>query len=480
MTRLLLIGVDGFNPENVSEWLNDLPHINTLQNRGLYGVIRSLVPPASPHAWIASQSGRSPGSYGIWDNVYRDEFTYKIDNYVDSSVIDMKIQCLHYILPRIGQKIAMIDVPGTFPAPEIPGGYCLSSGADDAEMGEAAWPAALRDEIGKILGRNFIGKPKVLCTDQRVESQDLLKAVYTMDEQRVTLLKYFLHERNCDYVFGVLPGLKYVCRYILGCCDEKDYVTLLRQYYSSLDQLIGRLLETDDDTAIFVFSPYSKQPAGGCINLNEWLIDAGYLTLKSYPRSPMRFTPDIVDWNRTYCWSKGKMGQIYFNVKGREPFGIVDRDDLNELILGLSKKAGESFCSNGATLHTTIIKRDEVHSGRYCEYGPDVFACFDHYRWNTDDGLGNGRGQVISLKKIREANGMHGYFCLCGPGIPNQGNLGVISLLCIAPTVMDILRLEPHQDMEESSVLGKTMFPEKKKVLDKDGAVRSRLEALGY
>ena len=68
------------------------------------------------------------------------------------------------------------------------------------------------------------------------------------------------------------------------------------------------------------------------VNLNTWLVQQGYMVLQSQGQAPGEKKLDDlfgggefwenVDWSRTRAYAMG-LGQIYFNLRGREARGIV-------------------------------------------------------------------------------------------------------------------------------------------------------------
>ena len=72
----MILGIDGFDPELIRQWINEMPNLKEMQEKGLWGAMESTVPPAAACAWTCVQCGRNPGSYGFWDSTYRDDFSY--------------------------------------------------------------------------------------------------------------------------------------------------------------------------------------------------------------------------------------------------------------------------------------------------------------------------------------------------------------------------------------------------------------------
>jgi predicted AlkP superfamily phosphohydrolase/phosphomutase len=496
MRRAVLLGIEGLNPELIKLWLDDLPNLKKLQKTGTWGTIESTVPPAPPHSWTCSQCGRNPGAFGFWDYSYRDEFTYTFNKRVDSRIIDRRVRCLYRILPNLGQRIAIVDMPGIWPPPRIPAGYCISNNHGQRKAKCLTWPAHLMEEISQLLGGYIQDVPESREKYFNLDREKLLKQVFQMDSQRFELVKHFIHEKKCDYVATVIPGVELISHGFFRSFDEhhryydKDgrFKDALKHYYAQIDKKIGEVKELlDEDTVLLVLSTYSVQRRDGQINLNEWLVQNGCMTLHKYPSRPAPLTTLAVDWSKTKCWSVGSSGQVYINLKGREAQGIVEPDDHEKLLDELSDHLKRITDENGKTMQVQVFKRDDIHFGEFVNYGPDLFVIINGSRWSFGEEVGYGAGKVHQFNEetVREAYGPQGYYCIAGSDFPSSGELNGISLLNIAPTVIDIMNLrKPYSmmpyEMETLSipaVIRDRVVPSTPAEGEK---IRSRLEALGY
>ena len=106
-----------------------------------------------------------------------------------------------------------------------------------------------------------------------------------------------------------------------------------RDYYRYLDGEVGALIEgLDDTTALLVVSDHGAQAMHGGIQVNEWLMQEGYLSLIDPPTTPTPFGKLQVDWPNTRVWADGGYySRIFMNVKGREPEGVIDPADYEAL-----------------------------------------------------------------------------------------------------------------------------------------------------
>ena len=494
MNNIVVLGVDGLNPELVRQWLDSMPNLKEMQQAGIWGEIESTVPPIGAPAWTSAQCGRNPGAYGFWNYTYRDDFSYGEPKFVNSRTIDERVDRFYKILPKMGQKVVLINVPMSYPPPKIPGGYCIAGHNSSMPEGNLIWPERLIDEIENLVVEYIPDIAESGSDNKSTDGDKLVKRIYDMDTQRFTLLKYFIHEKKCDCVFAVITGCVVISQLLLRYTDEEhrfydpdfSYANTLKDYYVWIDKQIGKIRGMlPGDTVLFLLSAFSLQRCDGRINLNEWLIQEGYMTLYEYPSQPTGLKDLNVNWTNTKAWSTGDSGQIYLNLKGRESEGIVDPNDYDKVLDELADKLQGITDERGKGLNTEVFWRDDIHSGPYAEYGPDLFVRFNGYRWNTNELVGHGRGNLYSFDTKEapgdESHGPYGYFSIAGRDIPPKGKLKGISLLNSAPTILDIMGVKIPEDMEGSSILEMAREKKEEKPPAKvESAVRSRLDLLGY
>jgi predicted AlkP superfamily phosphohydrolase/phosphomutase len=75
LTKVIVIGVDGMDPEFVERHWADLPNLAALRDRGSFARLATTTPPQSPVAWSTFTTGLDPSGHGIFDFVHRDPFT---------------------------------------------------------------------------------------------------------------------------------------------------------------------------------------------------------------------------------------------------------------------------------------------------------------------------------------------------------------------------------------------------------------------
>ena len=484
--KVVIIGLDGLNPDLVYQWKDELHTLRRFMDQGIYGKIKSTIPPITPQAWSCVLCGKNPGHFGFWDFTFRNEYCYGQPELVNSRVRDTRVDTIYKILAEHKKRAAIINVPVTYPPPEIPNGYSISSFLTPNTDRQFTYPASLKDEIQKLIGDYIIDASTADMNFRQMNKEDVMKRIYDMDTQRFELTKYFIEAKNCDFIFTVIMGTDRIPHLFYRYFDEnhkryephEKFNNALRDHYKFCDQNLGDLLGIiDDNTVIIIVSDHSVQRLDGRINLNEWLVQEGYMKLNSRPQKLTPLMRADIDWSKTKAWATGFTGQIYLNVRGREPEGLVEPKNYDGLLDELIEKLEKITDEKGNPLDTKVYKRKDIHSGEYAKFGPDLFIYFDRCHWNISELLGYDSIYSYDTPKGQDdaGHGPYGYFSIYGPAIPKMGEIAA-DLLDIAPTVLQLMGIPIPRDLE-----GRVLIKKERVYSDEDEReVRERLEKLGY
>jgi predicted AlkP superfamily phosphohydrolase/phosphomutase len=485
MSKIVILGLDGFSPELVGLWADDLPNLMKMQAEGIWGNLQSTIPPTTPLAWTCAQTGVNPGHLGFWDFSFRSDFTYNQPEIINAGLIK-STPLYKYLSYKRAKKVAIINVPISWPPPEIPGGYAITDFTTPGLERGYTWPDSLKKEVTDLVGEYILDAYDRNANYLKLNKDLVLDKAYKMDEQRLVLIKHFIRNKKCDYILCVLMGINRLSHVFWRYFDKthrryennEKYREVIRNHYKYVDTQIGEIRSLlDSDTAFLIHSAYSVQKLEGCINLNEWLIDQGYLVLQEYPKQPSKIKDLKINWDKTKAWAAGNNGQIYLNMQGRESRGIVPPSEYESLMKELREKIVKIPDEGGSLLKTRFLMRDDVHHGPLAKFGPDIFVFFNEGRWNTNEMIGYGKGNIYSydtsLGPDDGSHGFYGYFCAVGPEVPAEGEKQGTNLLDIAPTVLSIMGEKVPDLMEGTSLVKTGKSSEEKKVYD-------RLSALGY
>ncbi|NIT58599.1 MAG: hypothetical protein GWN00_20950, partial [Aliifodinibius sp.] len=148
-TKVLVIGLDGATPELLMKGITEgkLPNLSKMMNDGVYGTLKSVVPPFSSPAWLSFMTGKNPGKLGIFSFQDRKPDTYEI-RVANFQSIDSK--SIWDILSEHGKKVGVLAVPTTFPPKKVNG--FLVSGWPIPQGATFTYPNDLQSKLHGLIG----------------------------------------------------------------------------------------------------------------------------------------------------------------------------------------------------------------------------------------------------------------------------------------------------------------------------------------
>ncbi|MCI0394675.1 MAG: alkaline phosphatase family protein [Chloroflexi bacterium] len=535
--KLLIIGIDGATFDLILPWVEagHLPNLARLIQGGVRANLASTLPPVTSPAWPTFMTGCNPGKHGVFDFIQPAGLNFSL---VNSTKI--RQPTLWQRLSRGGYKVGVLNVPVTYP-PQPVNGFMIT-GILSPKGSHICYPADLIERYKAGLGDYRVGpniqyKPGI--------EAEYIADIYALIRTHGDWALQLMAEEPWDMLMVHFIALDIMMHALWRFMDRthpryepSPYEHAIRDGYKLVDEYIGRMLDRlPPDSSVLVMSDHGFGPLRNIVNLNVFLMQKGLLKLKRDPWTQLKATAfrlgltpagvyhrveqlglqnlaarvskdtrnrvvgkflsfDNVDWSQTVAYSMGHVGQIYLNMAGREPYGIVTeatyQQTLQEVIAAL-----QTLQDAGRPLVSRIILRRETYHGPYTDQGPDIHLVLDDYNmiafplFATD-------GKVIT-SQIRGDSGCHrreGVFIGCGPAIKQGERLAEANILDLAPTVMHLFGL-PVPRIMDGQVL-QEMFPTPAEVSysDEDDAedvrasqalsaeetaqVEERLRSLGY
>ncbi len=165
----------------------------------------------------------------------------------------------------------------------------------------------------------------------------------------------------------------------------------IRTVYTELDEALGRTMAAiDDDTTLIVMSDHGFCPFYWGVNLNTWLLEKGYVTLRDPSKQGRYKFFGNVDWSRTKAYALGLNG-LYVNLRGREANGIVNPGREHQELLDQLERdlLGMVDPRNGNQVVTLVVQTKRDFHGPYLDVGPDIIVGYNWgYRCSWETPLG--------------------------------------------------------------------------------------------
>jgi predicted AlkP superfamily phosphohydrolase/phosphomutase len=245
----------------------------------------------------------------------------------------------------------------------------------------------------------------------------------------------------------------------------RRYGDAIEKVYRRADDLVGKIqAKLAPGAVLMVMSDHGFHSFRRGVNLNTWLTENGYMAFSGHEEPALealvgrgRFW-DGVDWSRTRAYAVG-LGQIYFNVRGRESQGIVSegaeydalQDEMAARLLALRDP------ETGRPVMRAVYRRDDVYRGPYLRAAPDLQAGFDEgYRVGWQDTMG-GISRAVVEDNTRKWSGDH-----CATAAEISGGVLFVNrrisatspgIMDLAPTVLRLLGVDLPADLDGRPLL---------------------------
>jgi predicted AlkP superfamily phosphohydrolase/phosphomutase len=501
MSRTLVIGIDGGTFDLIRPWAEagDLPTLGRLMAEGTHGPLESTLPPVTAPAWTTFATGVNPGKHGVFDFIRpMGEAQGRTGEFDLVNATSIRAPTLWQILSQAGRTVGVMNVPVTYP-PQPVNGFVIG-GMLSPVSGTFTYPAALLDQYADQLEPYRIA-PKIQYKpgNEAEFIADLVDLVERRGEYALRLIDDYpydllmFHFQATDNIQHALWKYADPAHPRYEPQGAAQFGSGLKQIYQRVDGYIGRMLErVPKDTTVIVMSDHGFGSLHYVVNMNLFLLQHGLLTLKRDVWTQLKtglfragLTPasiwhliertglqnyvwqvskstrnkvvgkflsfDDVDWSRTVAYSIGHVGQIYFNIKGREPEGIVEMGEQYESVRQrvIEALGRLRHPDTGQALVDRVISGDKVVHGPHAARGPDLHIVMDGYATICFPLFATDRHVVT--RQIRGDSGchrLHGILIASGPEIERGKEFSGAHIMDLAPTILHLMRLPVLANMD--------------------------------
>lgn len=229
----------------------------------------------------------------------------------------------------------------------------------------------------------------------------------------------------------------------------------IESMYRRMDALVGKAMAAADrGTALFVLSDHGFCAFRRGVNINAWLRDHGYLSLKNGDRESGSFFAGV-DWSRTRAYALG-LGGFYLNMKGREAQGTVHEREAESLKAEIIGKLAGLRDDDGAAPIGKVYATASLYRGPYLDAAPDFIVGYnDGYRCSWEGAVG--KVALAVIEENRKAwSGDHCVDPALVPGVlfsnwkMGAGNPGIEDM---APTALSLFGVQVPDWMEGKALL---------------------------
>jgi predicted AlkP superfamily phosphohydrolase/phosphomutase len=465
--------------------------------------LETTFPPITAVAWSSFMTGKNPGKHGIFEFVRRDQGTRR-ELAVNASFREGR--AIWDLLSDAGRRVIVHNFPCTYP-PHALNGLMIADFMTPRGRRDFTYPASLLAELEDRFGPYRL---HLSATYAGGRAQGVLDELNDELEYKARVSEYLMSEYEWDAFFQYFWGTDRIQHELWHIFDEshprhdrdeaRRYQEKVFAYFRRVDEIVGRLIEmAGRDVMVWVASDHGFGPAHTYCSFNLWLLQEGFLQLKRDARTRLKramfrlgITPenafrlikrlplgrlrpargasndagtsrllstfflsfDDVDWSRTLAFSKGNYGQIYINLKGREPRGAVEEKDYDSVCRRIVERLSAlRDPQTGQKWAGEVFRREEVYDGPRVIDAPDIAFLPRDMRY-----LPLGNADFTSNKFMVEAFGISGCHRMHGVMIGNSdavkagARLEAARIYDVAPTLLYLMG-EPVPDDMDGRVL---------------------------
>lgn len=501
--RVLIVGWDGATFDLIDPWIAQgyLPNLAQLMQEGSSRRLRSTVPTLSPPAWTSFFTGKNPGRHGTFDFFRRNPSNYELLTVRNDLP---RLGTLFYWAGHHGKKVGAVNVPFTYP-PEAVNGFMVS-GLGAAPEWDFVYPTELKREIMQKGYR--IDNP--VRYEPGNDAEYLAAALETTRIRAETAL-HLIRTQPWDLFMVVFMNIDQILSFMWHHMDEKhprydpavspQFQQAALELHQYLDQVLGEMVKlAGEDTTVVVASDHGMGPLYKEVFLNSWLEQKGYLVRRQQSAAANTYTSlarrlgfsreriwrrigrartqaakallpkrlhglvptehksltEVVDWSKTVAYSFGNVGQIFVNVRGREPDGIVAPGDEYEAIIQRLMADLQAWVDpeDGKPVVTQIYRREELYDGPYFDRAPDLNIIMRDYGYITVMRR-EFANEGTPLQNCDSMSGFHrreGIFVMRGKQV-KEGRFAAANIIQVTPTILYSLGLPIPEDMDGQPML---------------------------
>jgi predicted AlkP superfamily phosphohydrolase/phosphomutase len=521
--KVFVLGVDGGTFDLIKPWVQggELPNFARLFEEGCHGDLESIIPPLTTPAWSSFMTGKNPGKHGIFDFAKRKPGSYDIEW---NTSLSRDGKSLWNIVSSYGGHVVVINIPNNYPLEPVNGNMVAWMDAPGKTDGYT-YPPELAKEIEQNVGDYII---TIMDWKENEDLGRFRSNLHRMIDKRAELTFYLMENKPWDF-FSVLFSATDIAQHCFWSFmdpshplhnrdDAEEFGDTILETYRHIDQVLGKIRDRlPDDTTLILMSDHGAGPLRSVVNLNKWLEENGWLTFtnstnlaaserlcslsQSFVRSALSKTlsllkrhlstntrsrlkslfpgvrdrlegvmfSSLIDWKKTKAYSLGSYGNIYINLRNREPGGVVGegaeyemlRDAISSSLMKLTDPV------TGQKVVKRIFRREEIYSGPRVSEAADLLVQWDDAGYHSVQRFGKQEEAVFSdqlhfhLTNMRFTghHRMAGIFASVGKGMKYNSVIAGARIIDIAPTVLYLLGLPIPNDMD-GRVLKEAFLPE--------------------
>lgn len=381
--KLAVLGLDGLFPECIDAFADALPALARIRREGFAAPLRSTMPPYTPQAWTTMVTGVNPGRHGIAGFTRR---TGGREELLDRTCIRAR-QLWDYL--AAGEvSTGLLNVPLSYPAPQVPGFAIAGMLCPSPAAPGFAWPPPLAAEL--------LDRVPDYAIDIAVKKKDFhdpraAARLCAVLRARIRAARFLLETRPVDVFFCVLVALDRAFHLWFRYLDPRDPLSATGAAAEIRRALLPAFGEIDAFAAelagraehLLVVSDHGFRREEGKFYANRFLADRGLAVLRPSLRRTLsdvairllgrdrlrRLLPKALIEREIEAAAPAPNGRAFAAPLAAQGIFAADEDARAEVVRLLRELRDPR---SGAPLATALLAREELYAGPECARFPHV------------------------------------------------------------------------------------------------------------
>lgn len=500
--KILIIGLDGMTFNFIDPLIarGRLKTIKSLMAEGVRAPLETIFPPITSVAWTSFITGKNPGKHGILEFIQRRRGSARE---TAANATQRSGKALWDLFSEAGRRVIVTNFPVTYPPSKV-NGFMISDFMTPRGRRDITHPPELLEDL-----ESRFGPYKLYMTETyaRGNVENVLTELYEELDYKSKVNCHLMQNSDWDMLVTHIWGTDRCQHELWHIVDETHprhdkeeaarYRERVFEYWDAVDREVANMIAAaGPDAAVFIASDHGFGPAHKYCAFNIWLMQEGFLKLKSDALTRLKrlmfaagITPELayrvsrnqllkrvrpsrgvgtqrskvsllnrfflsfndVDWQRTVAFSKGNYGQIYINLKGREAQGAVDPGDqydrIRDQIIDRLKQIKDP--KTGGRLIGPIFKSEEIYSGAHLAEAPDICFLPEDMSYVS---LGNmdftSNRFIVGAFGNSGTHRLHGVLIARAPELKSACQLPNAQIIDVAPTILHLADIAVPEDMD--------------------------------
>ncbi len=386
----------------------------------------------------------------------------------------------------------------TYPPSEV-NGFMISGMLTPGKTSTYTFPANLADTLSDyVIDLEYLRTENHFDLNDIPDQEVLLADITHMLRKRGETSLRLMAEYQWDFFMTVFTSTDRICHFFWDYLDleadrgrESQIQARIDEYFRLLDQILGDMIAFAGESArVLVVSDHGFGPAPTKrVNLNNWLIDQGLLSLntgtergmilsslnlrlrgnrklksllkKVLPQDIQRTIQEgdrgkgvrLIDWSKTSAYGYplyANVCGIAVNRQGTKRAGIVPPGtEYEKLRDRLINQAGNLIDpSTGQPIVVTAYRREELYDGKFIDEFPDVILVMDSDYSVSTSMMYTDLVMPITQHPYSGDHRQKGLFIISGPCILCGQLDQDTKIEDMAPTILYLMGIEIPDDMD--------------------------------